>query len=131
MGDWAAVAERERPTKKQLTDVRYICRFSGMKLRLTPQTLQALDAFLHSPKDWKYGYDISRNTGLKSGTLYPILMRLAERKLLETSWETAEIGKPPRHLYRLTPDGLLFASEHRLSRATRRAPRAAFGGAKS
>ncbi len=65
-----------------------------MKLRLSLQTLQLLDAFLQAPKDWKYGYEISRNTSLKSGTLYPILMRLVERKLLETSWETAEIGKP-------------------------------------
>jgi PadR family transcriptional regulator PadR len=102
-----------------------------MNLRLSPQTLLALDAFLHSPKEWKYGYDISRNTGLKSGTLYPILIRLAERKLLETSWENAEPGKPPRHLYRLTPDGLRFAHEHRLSRSERRTPRAAFNGAKN
>src|SRR5438309_498327 len=75
-----------------LTIHLYICRVYQMKLRLSPQTLQVLDAFLQVPKDWIYGYDISRNTGLKSGTLYPILMRLAERKLLETSWETAEIG---------------------------------------
>jgi PadR family transcriptional regulator PadR len=102
-----------------------------MKLRLSPQTLQVLDAFLQGPKDWKYGYDISRNTGLKSGTLYPILMRLAERKLLETSWETAEMGKPPRHLYRLTPDGWRFAREHRLSPSTGRLERAALGGVKS
>jgi DNA-binding PadR family transcriptional regulator len=81
-------------------------------LRLSPQTLQVLDAFLDAPKDWKYGYDISRNTGLKSGTLYPILLRLADRKLLETSWEATEPGKPPRHLYRLTPNGLQFAREH-------------------
>jgi len=81
-------------------------------LRLSPQTLQVLDAFLHAPKDWKYGYDISRDTGLKSGTLYPILMRLADRKLLETSWEPTEPGKPPRHLYRLTVSGLRFAREH-------------------
>ena len=94
-----------------------------MQLRLSPQTLQLLDSFLQKPLEWKYGYDISRNTGLKSGTLYPILMRLAERKLLETSWEIAEPGKPPRHLYRLTPDGMRFAREHRsgklrLKRAT-------------
>lgn len=82
------------------------------RLRLSPQTLQILDAFLDAPKDWKYGYDISRNTGLKSGTLYPILLRLADRKLLETSWEVTEPGKPPRHLYRLTPNGLRFAREH-------------------
>jgi|ERR1700744_4602409 PadR family transcriptional regulator, regulatory protein PadR len=89
-----------------------------MSLRMSPQTLQILDAFLQDPTDWKYGYDISRNTGLKSGTLYPILMRLADRKLLETAWETVEIGKPPRHMYRFTPDGLQFAREHRSSRAT-------------
>jgi PadR family transcriptional regulator PadR len=101
-----------------------------MKLRLSPQTLQVLDAFLRAPREWKYGYDISRNTGLKSGTLYPILMRFAERSLLETSWETAEVGKPPRHLYRLTPDGMKFARENGLVRVVGRARRAAFSGAK-
>ena len=89
-----------------------------MKLRLSPQTLSVLDAFLDAPKEWRYGYDISRGTGLKSGTLYPILMRMAERKLLETSWETVEAGKPPRHLYRLTPDGMQFARESKRARAT-------------
>ncbi len=79
-----------------------------MKLRLSPQTLLLLDAFLQQADDWKYGYDLSRVTGLKSGTLYPILMRLAERQLLETQWETADPGKPPRHMYRFTPEGLRF-----------------------
>jgi DNA-binding PadR family transcriptional regulator len=80
-----------------------------MKLRLSPQTILVLDAFLKHPEEWKYGYDISRTTGLRSGTLYPILMRMAERHLLETKWEAAETGKPPRHMYRFTPDGLRFA----------------------
>lgn len=100
-------------------------------LRLSPQTLQVLGAFLEAPKSWRYGYDISGDTGLKSGTLYPILMRLAERKLLETSWETSEPGRPPRHLYRLTPDGMSFAREHAVRRSTGRLRRAAFGGVKS
>jgi len=111
-----------------LTPDIYICRLHEMKLRLSPQTLQVLDAFFQGPKDWIYGYDISRNTGLKSGTLYPILIRLAERKLLETSWETAEVGKPPRHLYRLTPEGMRFAQEHHLRHATGRLARVAFSG---
>jgi len=81
-------------------------------MRVSRQTRRVLEAFLAGPEDWKYGYEFSRTTGLKSGTLYPILMRLAERKLLETSWETAEAGRPPRHFYRLTPDGLRFAREH-------------------
>ena len=80
-----------------------------MKLRLSPQTLLVIDAFLDQAEEWKYGYDLSRVTGLKSGTLYPILMRMAERKLLETQWETGDPGRPPRHMYRFTPEGLRFA----------------------
>jgi PadR family transcriptional regulator, regulatory protein PadR len=96
-----------------------------MKPRLSPQTLQTIEAFLHQPEDWKYGYDISRTTGLKSGTLYPILMRLADRKLLETTWETAEPGRPPRHLYRLTLDGMRFARQHRPAQVNGRVRRTA------
>jgi DNA-binding PadR family transcriptional regulator len=55
----------------------------------------------------RYGYDLARATGLASGTLYPILIRLEERGLLEARWEMGE-GRP-RHVYRLTPDGLAYA----------------------
>ena len=72
-----------------------------MKLRMSPQTVLVLKEFLQEPSNWKYGYDISQSTGLKSGTLYPILMRLADRALLETRWEATEAGKPPRHMYRV------------------------------
>ena len=44
--------------------------------------------------------------------MYPILMRLADRGLLETTWATdAEPGRPPRHLYRLTGTGLALATQ--------------------
>jgi PadR family transcriptional regulator PadR len=91
-----------------------------MNLRLTPQTLQVLDAFLQESSAWRYGYEISRGTGLKSGTLYPILMRMEERQLLETAWENGEPGRPPRHMYRLTPEGMQFAREHRAVHAAGR-----------
>src|SRR5271154_107302 len=80
-----------------------------MKMRRSPQTNLVLAEFLQAERAWRYGYDISRNTGLKSGTLYPILMRLADYRLLETSWERASEGRPPRHLYKLTPEGLRYA----------------------
>jgi PadR family transcriptional regulator PadR len=83
----------------------------NFKMRRSPQTTVVLAEFLQDEQEWRYGYDISRNTGLKSGTLYPILMRLAEHRLLETSWETAETGRPPRHMYKLTRDGLRYARE--------------------
>ncbi|MGA2905923.1 MAG: PadR family transcriptional regulator [Candidatus Korobacteraceae bacterium] len=101
------------------------------ELRLSIQTLQVLSEFLQAPQDWRYGYDISRNAALKSGTLYPILMRLAERKLLETRWETPEAGKPPRHMYKLTASGLRYAREHVSSTAKHLTMQAALGGARS
>jgi DNA-binding PadR family transcriptional regulator len=101
------------------------------RLRLSPQTLQVLEIFLLAPKTWRYGYDISQDTGLKAGTLYPILMRLAERKLLESIWESSAPGTPPRHLYRLTATGLAFARE-RVVGPRKLPPRhATFSGAKS
>jgi PadR family transcriptional regulator, regulatory protein PadR len=101
-----------------------------MKLRKSPQTMLVLAEFLRSPQDWKHGYDISRNAGLKSGTLYPILMRLAERKLLATRWEAPEAGKPPRHLYKLTASGLRYGHEHALSAAKPLLVQPAFSGVK-
>lgn len=82
-----------------------------MKMRRSRQTALVLAEFLQRQPDWLYGYDISRNTELKSGTLYPILIRLAEHQMLETAWEAAEPGRPPRHLYRLTREGLQYARE--------------------
>jgi PadR family transcriptional regulator, regulatory protein PadR len=85
-----------------------------LRVRRSPHTLQVIDVFLENPKDWIHGYDIGRRTGLMSGTLYPILMRLAENKLLETRWETPDDGRP-RHVYRFTADGLQYARELRAS----------------
>ena len=99
-----------------------------MKMRRSPQTTRVLTEFLRDEKAWRYGYDISRNTGLKSGTLYPILMRLAEHRLLETSWETAEEGRPPRHIYKLTRDGLRYAREQVGATSARVVGELAFGG---
>jgi len=82
-----------------------------VRLRRYAQTVKVLEEFLSNPKTWRYGYDISRNTELKSGTLYPILVRLAEHRWLETRWETIEVGRPPRHMYRLTANGIRAACE--------------------
>jgi PadR family transcriptional regulator, regulatory protein PadR len=78
----------------------------------SPQTLSLFTALLADADRWRYGYDLSKETGLASGTLYPILMRLTEQKLLETAWEPSdEPGRPPRHIYRLTADGAVLARQ--------------------
>lgn len=53
-----------------------------------------------------------KETGLKSGTLYPILMRLTDRGFLTASWEEPQSpGRPPRQSYQLTPKGRAYAKE--------------------
>ena len=70
----------------------------------SPQTLAVLAALTED--DWHHGYDLAKQTGLKSGTLYPILVRLADRGLVEAEWEEEQpAGRPRRHLYRLTAEG--------------------------
>ena len=76
------------------------------------QTLSVLTALRSRPGTWRHGYDLARETGLKSGTLYPILIRLADRGLLESCWEDEQpAGRPRRHLYRLTSEGLARGRE--------------------
>ncbi|MEH1123117.1 PadR family transcriptional regulator [Micromonospora sp. CPCC 206061] len=80
--------------------------------RPSAQTTAVVLALAEEPTAWRYGYDLCRQLGLKPGSLYPILVRLADRALLETAWETnAPAGRPPRHLYRLTGSGRALATE--------------------
>ncbi len=75
------------------------------------QTLSVLAALCSEPSRWCHGYALARQTGLKSGTLYPILIRLAGRGLVEACWqEEPQPGRPRRHLYRLTAAGLASAT---------------------
>ena len=91
--------------------------------RLSSQTLVVLERFIDRPSIWRYGYELSRETGLKSGTLYPILMRLAKYSLLETKWVATEDGVPPRHTYRLTPKGMELAGTTFIRSRSRRIAR--------
>jgi PadR family transcriptional regulator, regulatory protein PadR len=77
----------------------------------SPQTSAVLACLLVSSGDWRHGYDLARQTGLASGTLYPILGRLSDGGLLETRWEDdPPEGRPRRHLYRLTAEGAALAA---------------------
>jgi PadR family transcriptional regulator, regulatory protein PadR len=82
------------------------------KANTSRQTLLLFRSFLERRGDWRYGYDLSRETGLKSGTLYPTLMRLEDQGLLETRWEEPDQrGRPPRHMYRLNGAGAAVAQK--------------------
>jgi PadR family transcriptional regulator, regulatory protein PadR len=74
--------------------------------RLSPQTLSVLIALRDCGQDWMYGLELSAATALKSGSLYPLLIRVNDRGLVESRWlEPEKPGRPPRHAYRLTGAG--------------------------
>jgi PadR family transcriptional regulator PadR len=87
------------------------------------QTIRILRALAADPAQWRYGYDLATEVHLKSGSLYPILVRLADRGLLETSWEHGLGSRPPRHLYRLTLAGQEYVAALPAVRAGRTVPR--------
>lgn len=104
--------------------------------RPSPQTLAVLEALAAEPDRWRYGYDLCMELGVLPGSMYPILARLADRGLLQRTWEADHVqGRPARHMYRLTNDGCEYAhavvsahAEHRRTRsASTRRPQ--LGGA--
>lgn len=81
----------------------------GRNRRPSQQSRRVLAIFLAEPTRWRYGYDLAKETGLASGTLYPLLMRLAERGYLDTEWEDPVRGRPRRRLSRLSAAGRNYA----------------------
>ncbi len=79
---------------------------------LSPQARSVLLALASSGDSWSHGYDLARLAGVRSGTLYPILLRLESRGLLTAEWQpSTSPGRPPRHVYRLTAAGQQIISE--------------------
>lgn len=99
---------------------------------ISPQTQAVLAALIVQSQAWRYGYDLSRETGLKSGTLYPLLIRLHDQGLLESEWRAAlQPGRPPRHAYRLTETGTALAAQQAATVSARSAGGVRTGGAQA
>lgn len=98
--------------------------------RLRHRSVQAtalFSALLERADEWQHGYDLLQRTGLKSGTLYPLLMRLSDDTLLESKWQPAvPPARAPRHAYRLTYAGEAFALSVVAERRARLRPAKAF-----
>lgn len=78
--------------------------------RPSKQMLALLEALSAHAQQWRHGYDLMKETGLLSGTLYPLLMRMTDQGLVEAEWrEPAQPGRPARHAYRLTAAGMALA----------------------
>jgi len=99
----------------------------GNDVRMTASVIAVLSAFLADPNDERYGLDLMKDTGLASGTLYPILARLERAGWVGAAWEDidpAVEGRPGRRYYRMTPDGVVSA-RHELAAIHQRLSRVA------
>lgn len=77
----------------------------------SPQTLQVLKLFARQPEQWRYGYELSIETGIPHGTIYNILLRLGRQGYLEDRWEIDDTGREkPRHLHRLNVEGIRYTA---------------------
>lgn len=95
-------------------------------VRLTTQTINVIKAIMDRSGQGVSGAEISKDTGLASGSLYPILMRLEKAGWLSSEWEAGEpaaLGRPRRRFYRVTALGQREAS------AVREALTPSLGGA--
>lgn len=78
--------------------------------RPSKQMVALLAVLTDGAQHWRHGYDLMKETGILSGTLYPLLMRMTEQGLVEAEWrEAVQPGRPPRHVYRLTAAGCALA----------------------
>lgn len=82
-------------------------------MRVSTSGLKVLQAMLAAPRRVFSGADISRATGIGSGTMYPLLAKFEREGLLSSRWEEvdpSEVGRPRRRLYHLTGLGQEQAS---------------------
>ena len=82
-------------------------------MRFTSSVLKVLAALLADPAAEHYGLRLMQQTGLPSGTLYPILVRLERAGWVRSRWEQVDPaveGRPTRRYYRLTAEGAAEAS---------------------
>ena len=84
-----------------------------MPIRNTTATREVLRVFVTWLDNPVYGLDIVRETGLASGSVYPILHRLETEGWLASRWENIDPtveGRPARRLYSLTAQGATGAA---------------------
>jgi DNA-binding PadR family transcriptional regulator len=95
--------------------------------RVTSATLDVLEVLLDHDDGELYGRRIARQTGLATGSTFPILARLERLGWASSRWEDADPASTGarRRFYRLTPEGTAGAQAVLARRRNRTAPASA------
>lgn len=86
----------------------------GTSPRLSYQALKILRAMLDAGQKERTRAELVKATGLASGTVYQIILRLENSSCLESRWEQGDpskLGRPRRRFYRLTRYGRAMAQQ--------------------
>lgn len=71
---------------------------------LSPNAALLLSAFLNRSGSPQYGYELMQETGIKSGSLYPVLGRFEKLGWITGEMEELAEGRPPRRFYRFNAE---------------------------
>jgi PadR family transcriptional regulator PadR len=77
-------------------------------VRVSRQMLKVLKSMVEKPREGRSGAELSKETGISSGTLYPLLQRLEQAGWVTSAWEQidpSEVGRPRRRYYTLSALG--------------------------
>lgn len=79
-------------------------------MRKTHALVQVAMALLDDPAGKHWGYELSKQAGVRSGVMYPMLTRMLDECWVTDGWEdeaTIPEKRPPRRYYELTDEGRL------------------------
>lgn len=77
-------------------------------MRRTHALIQVAMALMADAEGRHWGYELSKQSGVRSGVMYPTLQRMLDQGWLSDGWEMSQGGKsgrPPRRYYELTDRG--------------------------
>jgi PadR family transcriptional regulator PadR len=80
-------------------------------VKRTYTQIQVAIALMADPNGRHWGYELSKQSGVRSGVMYPALRRMLDAGWLADGWEdqaqTGRAKRPPRRYYELTDVGKL------------------------
>lgn len=88
--------------------------YGNARINRTHTTVTVLRLFIAVAPESLDGATIRRTTGIKAGTIYPMLSRLEKIGWLKSTWEDidpSKVGRPRRKEYAMTTEGLSGGTE--------------------
>jgi PadR family transcriptional regulator, regulatory protein PadR len=79
----------------------------NLAMKVTKPLLKVAIVMMSKSHERFWGYYLSREAGVRTGVVYPLLNKMVAEGWLDTGWEDEAdaVGRPPRKYFTLTEDG--------------------------